>query len=97
MSVLQIPVRVMKTLNAPTVTVLTAVLVNKDSLEMVQLVMVSENVLSTNHLSMNQAKRPLNFVEVHVFSRLSLDEMTFTGLHYWRPSMYALKMTIDLQ
>ena len=34
MSVLRIPVRVMKTLNAPTVTVLTAVLVKKDLLEM---------------------------------------------------------------
>ena len=33
MNVLWIPVRVMKMLNAPTVTVLTAVLVNKDSLE----------------------------------------------------------------
>ena len=34
MSVLRIPVRVMKTLNVPTVTVLTAVLVKKDLLEM---------------------------------------------------------------
>ena len=33
MSVLRIPVRVMKTLTVPTVTVLTAVLVNKDSAE----------------------------------------------------------------
>ena len=54
MSVPQIPVCVMKTLNAPTVTVLTAVLANKDLLEMVQLVMVSENILSTNQLSMHQ-------------------------------------------
>ena len=54
MSVPQIPVRVMKTLNAPTVTVLTAVLANKDLLEMVQLVMVSENILITNQLSMHQ-------------------------------------------
>ena len=40
MSVLLIPVRVTKTLIAPTVTVLTAVLVNKDSLEMVHLAKV---------------------------------------------------------
>jgi len=40
MSVLRNPVRVMKTLTAPTVTVLTAVLVNRDSLEMVQSVKV---------------------------------------------------------
>ena len=40
MSVLRIPVRVPKTLIAPTVTVLTAVLVNKDSMEMVQFVKV---------------------------------------------------------
>ena len=46
MSVLRIPVRVIKTLNAPTLRVLTAVLVNRDSLEMVQLVMVSEDLLS---------------------------------------------------
>ena len=46
MSVLRIPVRVMKMLNAPTVMVLTAVPVNKDSLEMVQLVMVSETFLA---------------------------------------------------
>ena len=45
MSVLRIPVHVMKTLNAPTVMALTAVPVNKDSLEMVQLVMVSETFL----------------------------------------------------
>ena len=36
MSVLRIPVHVMKMLIVPTVTVLTAVLVNKDSPEMVQ-------------------------------------------------------------
>ena len=40
MSVLRIPVRVMEMLIVPTVTVRTAVLVNKDLLEMVQLVMV---------------------------------------------------------
>ena len=40
MSVLLIPVHVTKTLIAPTVTVLTAVLVNKDSLEMEQFVKV---------------------------------------------------------
>ena len=44
MSALRIPVRVMKTLIAPTVTVRTAVLANRDSLEMAQLVMVSQNV-----------------------------------------------------
>ena len=63
MSVLRIPVRVMKTLNAPTVTVLTAVLVNKDSLETVQLVMVSEKVVATNYLSTHQGKRPSQFVK----------------------------------
>ena len=40
MSVLRIPVRVAKTLIAPTVTVLTAVLVNKDSLKTEQIVKV---------------------------------------------------------
>ena len=45
MSVPRIPVRVTNMLIVPTVTVLTAVLANRDSLEMVQLVMVSENVL----------------------------------------------------
>ena len=44
MSVLRIPVRVMEMLIVPTVTVRTAVLVNKDSLEMVQLVMVGDKV-----------------------------------------------------
>ena len=43
MSVLLIPFLVMKTLIVPTVTDLTVVLVNRDSLEMVQLVMVSVN------------------------------------------------------
>ena len=45
MSVLRVPARVMKTLIVPTLTGLTAVLANRDSLEMVQLVMVSQNVL----------------------------------------------------
>ena len=44
MSALRIPVRVMKVLVAPTVAVRTAVLVNRDSLETAQLVMVSQNV-----------------------------------------------------
>ena len=47
MSVLQTPVRVMKTLIAPTVTVLTAVRVNKDSLAMGQLVKVRQNITKT--------------------------------------------------
>ena len=42
MSVLRIPVRVMKTLIVPTVTVLTAVLVTKDLLEMEQFVKVKK-------------------------------------------------------
>ena len=46
MSVLQNPVRVIKTLIVPTVTVLTVVLVNRDSLEMAQYVKVSENVVN---------------------------------------------------
>ena len=47
MNVLRIPVRVMRTLIAPTLTVLTAVLVNKDLMEMDSLVEVvkCENVL----------------------------------------------------
>ena len=45
MSVPRIPVRVTRMLIAPTVTVLTAVLVNKDLLEMVQFVKVWENVI----------------------------------------------------
>ena len=40
MNVLRNPVRVMKTLTAPTVTVLTTVLANRDSLEMEQFVKV---------------------------------------------------------
>ena len=52
MSVLQNPVRVMKTLIVPTVTVLTAVLVNKDLLEMGQLVMVCLEIKPCNR-SMN--------------------------------------------
>ena len=44
MSVLLIPFLVMKTLIVATVTVLTAALVNRDSLEMAQLVMVRRNV-----------------------------------------------------
>ena len=44
MSVLQNPVRAMKTLIAPTVTVLTDVLVNKVSLEMGRLVMVCSDI-----------------------------------------------------
>ena len=43
MSALRIPVCVMQTLTVPTVKVLTAVLVNKDSLEMEQFVKVCEN------------------------------------------------------
>ena len=46
MSVLRIPVRVMKTLIVRTVTVLTGVLVNRDSLEMAQLVMVGVKFVS---------------------------------------------------
>ena len=42
MSVLQIPVRVTRTLIAPTVTVLIVVLVNKDSLEMERFAKVNE-------------------------------------------------------
>ena len=46
MSVLRIPIRVTRTLIAPTLTVLTAVLVNKDLMEMDSLVKVlnCENV-----------------------------------------------------
>ena len=44
MSAPRIPIRVMKTLIAPTLTVLTAVLANKDSLEMAEHVKVFANV-----------------------------------------------------
>ena len=47
MSVLWIPVHVMKTPCAPTAMVLTAVLVNKDLLEMVQSVKVLENLFKS--------------------------------------------------
>ena len=47
MNVLRIPVRVMKTLIVPTVTVLTAVLVNRGSLEMAQLVAVRVDCVAT--------------------------------------------------
>lgn len=50
MSVLPIPVRVMKTLTAPTVTVPTVVLVNKDSLETGQLVKVRFSKLPSQYI-----------------------------------------------
>ena len=58
MSVLRIPVRVMGTLIAPTMTVLTAVLVNKDLMGMDCLVKVlkCENVLE--HCHFETAKLP---------------------------------------
>ena len=51
MSVRQTPVNVMRTLIAPTAPVLTAVLVNRDLLEMGQLVKVSTNALACSRLS----------------------------------------------
>ena len=59
MSVLRIPVRVTRTLIAPTLTVLTAVLVNKDLMEMDSLVKVlrCENVLE--HYQFQAEKFPL--------------------------------------
>ncbi len=50
MSVLPIPVRVTRTLIAPTVTVLIAVLVNKDSMEMGKLVKVCGYITDNNQL-----------------------------------------------
>ena len=50
MSVLRIPVRVMKTLTALTVTVLSVVLVNKDSLETGQLVKVHFSKLPSHYI-----------------------------------------------
>ena len=47
MSVLRYPVHVMKTPYAPTVTVLTAVLANKDLLEMEQFVKVRGNLIKS--------------------------------------------------
>ena len=50
MSVLRIPVRVMRTLIAPTLTVLTAVLVSKDLMEMDSLVEVLKCEYVQNYL-----------------------------------------------
>ena len=59
-SVLRIPGRVTITLIAPTVTVLTAVLVNKVSLEMEQFVKVWRILIqhNSNSLSQNQSNFP---------------------------------------
>ena len=60
MSVLLTPVLVMKTLIAPTVTVLIAVLVNKDSLEMEKFVKVWRILTQhySNSLTENQSNSP---------------------------------------
>ena len=64
MSVQRIPVRVMTALIAPTVTVLTAVLVNKDSLEMEQFVKV--------HACQNVKKKSILFSDTVKTSLLYL-------------------------
>ena len=58
MSALRIPVHVTRTLTVPTLTVLIAVLANKDSMEMEYLVKVikSENILE--HYQFETAKLP---------------------------------------
>ena len=61
MSVPQIPVHVMKTLIAPTVTVLLAVLVNKDSLAMARSVKVNRGIVS-NHPNMRTKLKYNNFI-----------------------------------
>ena len=58
MSVLQNPVRVMKTLIAQTAMVLSAVLVNKDSLEMAQHVKVSEDIVKNDPTTAAHATLP---------------------------------------
>ena len=75
MSAQLIPVRVMRTLIVPTLTVLTSALVNKDSLEMEQLAKVCQNVPIT-HFTMHalQTKR---YVEIKIAQLLiiSLKQM----------------------
>ena len=59
MSVLRIPVRVTRTLIAPTLTVLTAVPVNKDSMEMESLVKVVKSENALEHYQFETGKLPL--------------------------------------
>ena len=63
MSVLRNPFPVMKTLIAPTLTVLTAVLVNKDSLEMEHFVKVSRVFIQqlSNPLAVDMTQRSMPF------------------------------------
>ena len=64
MSAQLIPVRVMRTLIVPTLTVLTSALVNKDSLEMEQLAKVCQNVL-ISHFTMHALQRK-RYVEIKI-------------------------------
>ena len=78
MSAQPIPVHVMRTLIVLTLTVLTSVLVNKDSLEMEQLAKVCQNVPIT-HFAMHALQRKLN-VEIKITQLfiISLNQMSMS-------------------
>ena len=78
MSAQPIPVHVMRTLIVLTLTVLTSVLVNKDSLEMEQLAKVCQNVPIT-HFAMHALQRKLNVeIEITQLFIISLNQMSMS-------------------